>query len=110
MSVEEIGLNIVLYNMALSFLTVLPELVFYSKRELNRAELLVRHLVCLMLVITITLTFLTFIGGVSFSQPISIFISIGTVSIVYMMSAAIDFFRAAKSTDQIMKKLKERYK
>jgi len=110
LGVEDIGLDIIFYYMALSFLTVLPELVFYSKRELSKAQLIVRHLICYVLVVAIVLGFLVIVAGASLSQPIIVIIVAVTVFIVYIISVAIDFLRAAKSTNQLMEKLDERYK
>jgi len=101
--VDTINWNIVFSYMLLSALTTLPEFVFYSKRELARLEWLVRHLICLLLVLTIVLLFVKFAGW-------SMVISVGIVFIVYMMSFTMDFFRSVKSANQLTKKLKERYK
>jgi len=110
LGIEEIGLDMVFLNMALAFLTVLSELVFYSKRELSKTQFLVRHLICLTLVMAIALGFMIIVDGASFSQPINIAIIVGSVSIIYTLSAAIDFLRATKSTNKLMEKLNERYK
>ena len=101
--IDAIHWNAIFSLMALSALTVLPEFVFYSKRELTRLEWFVRHLICLLLVLTVVLLFINFTGG-------GMIISVGMTFIVYMMSFAIDFLRSVKSANQLTKKLKERYK
>jgi len=107
---DTIGLNNVFNTMALSFLIVLTEFVFYSKRELTRLEWVVRHLICLALVIVIVMLYLFLILGASLDEP-SIFIDhLIIIFVVYPISLAIDYIRAVKSTNQLAKKLKERYK
>jgi len=110
MGADTIRLNNVFSTMALSFLVVLTEFVFYSKKELTRLEWIVRHSICLVMVIVIVLLYLFFIGVVSFDNPSHIIENIVIIFIVYPISAVIDYFRAVKSTNQLAKKLKERYK
>jgi len=110
MGAETISMNALFNSMALSFFIVLTELVFYSKKELTRLEWLVRHLICILLVTTIVLFFIFFIGGASFDDPSNIIENVIIIFIIYPISFAIDYIRTAKSTNQLEKKLKERYK
>jgi len=107
---DTIRLSAVFNFMVLSLLLVLTETVFYSKKELTRLGFLVRHLICLLLVTVITLLFVGFMEVASLNDPSSIVRNVAIVFIVYAISFAIDFFRTAKSANQLTKKLRERYK
>jgi len=96
--------------MALSFFIVLTEFVFYSKKELTRLEWFVRHFICLALVIVVIMLRLFLVVGASFGEPAIIIHYLIITSVVYPISTAIDYIRAVKSTNQLEKKLKERYK
>ena len=109
---DTISFNFVFSYMVLSFLIVLTEVVFYSKKELTRLQLLVRHLVCLSIIIVIALLYIGFVLGASFNEfsiP-SVAINIGMIIATYTMTVAVGFIRTVKSTNQLEKKLKERYK
>jgi len=108
--IESLNLIFVFNTMALSFFIVLTEFVFYSKKELTRLEWLVRHLICLLLVTVIILLFMFIIGGASFIEPSNIIENMVIIFIVYSVSFAIDYIRSVKSTNQLERKLKERYK
>ena len=107
---DTIRLSNIFSTMALSFLIVLTEFVFYSKKELTRVEWIVRHVICLALIIVIVMFYLFFIVGVSFDEPSLIIDNLIILSIEYPISLAMDYIRAVKSTNQLEKKLKERYK
>jgi len=110
MGADSISLTNVFHTMALSFLVTLTEFVFYSKKEITRLEWIVRHLICLVLVIAILMLSLLFVVGASFDEP-AIFIDyLIILLIVYPISLAMDYIRAVKSANQLEKKLKERYK
>jgi len=91
----------------MSVLTSAVDLIFYSKKELRRLELLVRHIICLFIEIAIVLSFAIYIGWISWSEPILIMAFVGMVVIVHGMIIAIDFYRTKLKTDEIMKKIKE---
>jgi len=95
---------------ALSALTALIEFVFYSKKELNRLELFVRHLICLILTIAIVLSVAIFMGWILWHEPTHVFVFTGITLAVYIMSTIIDFYWTSKATGTLTKKLKERYK
>jgi len=107
---DTMRLNNIFHAMAFSFLIVLTEFVFYSKKELTRLEWIVRHLICLALVIAIVMLYLFFVVGASFDEPSVIIDNLIITFIVYPMSVLIDYIRAVKSTNKLAKKLKERYK
>jgi len=110
MGADTIRLNNIFHIMALSFLIILSEFAFYSKKELTRSEWIVRHLICLSLVLAIVLLYTVLIIGASFDEPSTIIENVIIIFIVYPISVVIDYIRAVKSTNQLAKKLKERYK
>jgi len=110
MGADSISLINVFHTMALSFLVTLTEFVFYSKKEITRLEWIVRHLICLVLVIAILMLHLFFVVGASFDEPAIIIDYLIILLIVYPISLSIDYIRAVKSANQLEKKLKERYK
>ena len=107
---DTISFNLVFSYMALSFLIALTELVFYSKRELTRVQFLVRHLICLSIIIVIALLYISIVLGASFDEFSTIAVNVGIIIITYIMTEAVSFIRTVKSTNQLEKKLKERYK
>ena len=110
MGADTIRLTNIFHTMALSFFIVLTEFVFYSKKELTRLEWFVRHFICLALVIVVIMLRLFLVVGASFGEPAIIIHYLIITSVVYPISTAIDYIRAVKSTNQLEKKLKERYK
>jgi len=107
---DTIGLNFIFNTAVLSFMIVFAEIVFYSKRELSRLELFARHLICLSLVIVIVSLFMIFMLGVALTEPSDIIGNIGITFVVYTISFVIDYLRTVNSTNQLTKKLTERYK
>jgi len=91
----------------MSVLTGSAELVLYSKKELRRLELLVRHIICLVLGIVIVLSIAILTGWISWSEPIFVAAFAGMVVVVHVMSTAIDFYRTKLKTDEITKKIRE---
>jgi len=110
MGADTISLTNIFHTMALSFFIVLTEFVFYSKKELTRLEWFVRHLICLALVIVVIMLHLFLVVGALLDEPAIIIHYLIITSVVYPISLAIDYIRAVKSTNQLAKKLKERYK
>ena len=110
MGADTIRLINIFHTMALCFLVVLTECVFYSKKELARLQWIVRHLICLVLVTIIVMFYLFSVVGASFDTLSSIIENVIIIFIVYLISFAIDYIRTVKSTNQLTKKLKERYK
>jgi len=94
---------------ALSALFALTaELVFYSKRELNRLELLTRHLFHLLLIVVTIMPIAIFMKWVSWGEPIRMILIVCLILGVYVMVIVIDFYRTKKLTNQLTKKLRER--
>jgi len=107
-----IYLSDVLAILVLSALSALTEIIFYSKRELRRSELFVRHLLNLFLIIVVVLSTTIFmrLRWISWDDPIHVIIFIGVILGIYIMTTAIDFYQTAKTTNRLTQKLKERYK
>jgi len=91
----------------MSILTGSSELVLYSKRELRRFELLVRHLINVIIGVAIVIPIAVFMGWVSWNQPALLIAFAGMVAIVHVASRAIDFYRTKLKTDAVTKKIRE---
>jgi len=91
----------------MSILTGFSELVLYSKRELRRLELLVRHIINVILGVVIVLSIAIFMEWVSWNQPILLMAFAGMVMVVHIATRAIDFYRTKLKTDAMTKKIRE---
>lgn len=88
-------------------LTGTTELVLYSRKELRRSKLIVRHVLCVLLGIVIVLAIAIFSGWITWTEPIFIIILVGMAVVIHIISVTIDFFQTKKKTDEIMKKISE---
>jgi len=91
----------------MSALTGSAELVLYSKKELHRLELFVRHIICVLVGIVIVLSIAIFMGWISWNQPRLVLAFAGMVVIVHVIVMAIDFYRTKLKTTEMMKKIRE---
>jgi len=91
----------------MSVLTGSVELVLYSKKELRRLEMLIRHVICLFLGTVVVLAISIFMEWLSWRDPILVIAFAGMVIIVHIMVIAIDFYRTKLITDEMTKKIRE---
>jgi len=91
----------------LSGLISLVDLTFYSKRELRRLELIIRHIISLFLGIAVVLSVASFMGWMLWSDPISVIAYLIMAVIGFIVSVTIDFFKTKVKTDEMTKKIKE---
>lgn len=90
--------------------TSLAEIVLYSKRELKRLELFVRHVVHLLAIMGISLAVASYMRWILWSVPITVIRFTGLIAGIYIAVIAILFFESKKLADKLNEKLKERYK
>lgn len=90
--------------------TTLAGFVLYSKRELKRLELLVRHLIHLIIIMGIVLPAASHIGWILWSAPITVIRFVGMIMGIYIAVCVIDFYQSKKLADKLNEKLKERYR
>jgi len=109
---DYVYLNDMLVILAVSALSALTEFVFYSKRELRRLELFVRHCLSLFLIIAAVLSATIFLElrWISWDDPIHVIIFVGVILGIYILVTAINFYQTTKATSRLAQKLKERYK
>jgi len=107
---SSVSMNDIYTVIALSALTTIAELVLYSKRELTKLDLLVRHLIHLAIAIMIVLAVANFRGWMSIREPMHVLIFTGIILVVHVVVTLIQFYQTARSADLIAKKLRERYK
>jgi len=91
----------------MSGLTGSAELVLYSKRELRRSELLIRHIICLILGVVIVLSLAILSDWIPWNDPILIIAFVGMVIVIHVISVAIDYYRTKLKTDEMTNKIKE---
>jgi len=98
----------VIYEIALmTALISLSDLLFYSKKELRRLGLLIRHIINLVLSIVIVLSVAIFAGWIPWNNPILVGAFVGMVVVVYLMSEGVEFYRTKIKTDEMTKKIKK---
>ena len=98
---------------ALLIMTVFAELaffIFYAKRELNKRQLLARFAIHLLAILGIMLSVAGFMGWISWGEPASVLVFVGTVVVVYVMVSVISEHQSKKLAARMNDKLKERYK
>ena len=95
---------------AVSALTSFAGIVLYSKKEPKRLEMLARHALHLIIILAIVLAAASYFGWLLWSVPITVLRFIGITIIIWMSVHAVLFFQTKKLTDDLNKKLKERYK
>jgi len=88
-------------------LICLVDLALYSKRELRRAELVVRHLISLILGIAVVLGVARFMGWLSWDRPVTVIAFLSMALIGYVVSVVIDFFRTKHNAAEMTKKINE---
>jgi len=110
MGYDIMAVNNIFTVAVMSGLTGTSELVLYSKKELRRSELLVRHIICVLLGAVIVLSIAFYSGWISWNEPTLVIIFIGMVIVIHIISVATDFFQTKKKTDEITKKIGERNK
>jgi len=91
-------------------LTSLAGLVLYSKRELRRTEVIVRHAIHLLLIVVIALGVASHVGWILWDVPITVFRFLALIIGVYTSTLIITLYQSKKLADELNAKLQERYK
>jgi len=87
--------------------TGLEFIMFYSKRELSKIELLVRHIIEIVIVIALVLVFDIFLEWGFTSNAYSTVILIGMILAVNIIAIVVQYYWTAKTTLELAKKIKE---
>jgi len=87
--------------------TGLESIIFYSKRELSKIELLVRHIIEIVIVIALVVAFDIFLEWGFTSTTRSAAILVGMILAVNIIVIVVQYYRTAKTTLELAKKIKE---
>ena len=91
----------------MSILFSLAGFIFYSKRNLKRLELLIRHVFHFILIIAIYLSVGSYFGVVPWNEPRHL-VTIAALTLgVYIAVSAIRLYQTKRQTDEMNEMLKE---
>jgi hypothetical protein len=93
-----------------SVLTALTGFVLYTRRESKRPEMIIRLAIQLLLVLVITLSIASYMLWVLWSRSYTVIVFVSMVVVIFVSVHAIIYYQTKKLTDDLNKKLKERYK
>ena len=91
----------------MSILYSLAGIVLYSKRDMKRLELLIRHALHLFLIVTIYLSLGSYLGWVQWDRPTYLIGTAGLIIGVYIATLATRFYQSKEETDEMNEMLKE---
>ena len=83
--------------------------VFYSKRELKKSEMLLRHAVHLILVVGITLATAFVMNWISWQEPLRIFVFALLMIMVYVGSSVVEMLRSKRLASDLNQKIGEHF-
>lgn len=87
----------------------LPLILFWSRRELSERQLMGRKAIHLLVLLAILLYFASLWNWVSLKNAGQVTVFLLGVLAVYFMVTAVSIYRDKKLTDQLNRKIKERY-
>ena len=94
----------------ISVLTSAAGFILYSKKELSKLGLAIRHVLHLLVVLVIVMLAGTYFGWVLWSIPITVIRFAGLVIGIWISVNLIIFYQTKKLADNLNQKLKEKYK
>ena len=94
----------------ISVLTSVAGFILYSKKELSKLGLAIRHVLHLLVVLVIVMLAGTYFGWVLWSIPITVIRFVGLVIGIWISVNLIIFYQTKKLADNLNQKLKEKYK
>ena len=83
--------------------------VFYSKRELKKSEMLLRHTAHLILVVGITLATAFYMNWISWQEPLRVVVFTLLMAMVYVGSNAVEVLRSRKLVSDLNQKIGEHF-
>ena len=107
---EFAALHDIAASFVISVLISLSGLVLYSKKELKKLEMLIRYAIHLFAIVGIALSVASYMEWILWSMPITVIRFMGLIAVIWVSVHAIIFFQSLKLTDDLNRKLKERYK
>jgi len=107
LSFGELNIEGVFAITVLSALCACIDLVFYSKKELNKLELLARHIISLIITAVLVVVFDRYMAWGFTASIFGVIVLVGMILVAYTVSVIIDYYHTAKSTSALAKKIKE---
>ncbi|MCL2286587.1 MAG: DUF3021 family protein [Firmicutes bacterium] len=96
--------------LAISILASFLPLIFYSKKELTRRQMLVRSGIHTLAILVVVLLVATIMGWIIWTEPFRIIVLTGLVIIMCVFTGLLAERKSKKLADELNEKLKERYK
>ena len=94
----------------ISVLTSCAGFILYSKKEPKRLEMIIRHALHLLTVLAIVLFAASYLQWVTWREPITVIRFVGLIIGIWISVHLIMFYQTKKLSDNLNKKLKERYR
>lgn len=104
---ERFGLDMFLKIFLMAFLATLPYLVFYSKQELSKSQMLVRHILHFIILISILMYCATRWEWIAVTKFSEVAVYIVCVLIVYVIVMYINYQRDKHIAEEMNEKLNQ---
>ena len=93
----------------MAFASDIPFLIFYSRMELGKKQMLVRQIVHIPVLLAVLFYFAWLWDWVSLNRPKEIIVFIVLVTIVYVIVLTVALYQDKKLADKLNDRLKQRY-
>ena len=93
----------------MAFASEIPFFIFYSRKELDKKQMLIRQAIHVPVLLAVLLYFAQLWDWVSMSHPKEIIVFIALVIIVYAMVLAFAIYQGKKLADKLNDRLKQKY-
>ena len=94
----------------LSAITTLACFIFYSKKELNRSQMIARKIIHLLFVLIAIFFTAIYMEWIRIGESVQIIVFVVLVVAVYIIVYAVELCQSRKLADRLNHKLKERYR
>jgi cation transport ATPase len=108
--VNELSVHYITAVLVMTVLGSLAYFIFYSKSELTRKQMAIRHAIHLAAILAIMLGVASTTMRISLREPAQLFVFIASVIAVYAVVMLTNIYRNKKLADKMNEKLREKYK
>jgi len=108
--IDTLHINNITAVFIMSVLLNLTVLIFYSKKEISRLQMVARNCIHLLINIMILLATAIHMGWISPHQPMQIAVFLGLVVVIFSLMSLRGFYQSKKLADNLNRRLQERYK